>query len=253
MTDMKTTAHRALACLDLTDLNSDCCLGDIRDLCNRAATRHGSVAAICIWPKFVKDAARILTGTGIHVATVVNFPEGDHPAGDVQDLTRSAIDDGADEIDMVIPWRALMEGHPENVPARVARVKAAAGAAPVKAIIESGMLADPELIRTATLAAIDGGAAFVKTSTGKVAVNATPNAARTILEAIKESGDPVGFKAAGGVKTTADAGDYLAIADEVMGPDWATPERFRFGASGVLDALLATLDGKDAPEAGSGY
>lgn len=253
MTDLKADAARALACLDLTNLNADCCAQHITELCKRAQTRHGPVAAVCLWPEFVGQAAKALRNTSIKVATVVNFPGGDDPASKVIEMTKAAREAGADEIDMVIPWKALLEGHPENVAARVARVKNAADGAPVKAIIETGMLVKPELIEDATQGAIDGGADFVKTSTGKVPVNATPQAARVILSKIKVLGEDVGFKAAGGVKTTEDAAEYLAIADEIMGPDWVSPTRFRFGASGVLDALLATLSDKDAPESGAGY
>ena len=253
MDDLKQAAERALACLDLTNLNDDCTASDVRELCRRAQTPFGPTAAVCVWPRFVHEAASALRATPIRIATVVNFPGGDHPASDVMDLTEQAIRDGADEIDMVIPWKALIEGHPENIPARVARVKGAAGTAPVKAIIESGMLGAAELITEATRGAIDGGANFVKTSTGKVPVNATPQAAETILTAIAASESAVGFKASGGVRTTADAAEYLALADRIMGKDWATPERFRFGASGVLSALLATLRGQDAPAAGDGY
>jgi len=252
--DLKAEAGRALACLDLTDLSDDCGAGDINELCKKAQTRYGSVAAVCIWPQFVRQASRALRDTQIKIATVVNFPEGDHPTSDVIEMTQKAREDGADEIDMVIPWKALLEGHPENVSARVARVKRAADGAIVKSILETGMLITPELIQQATRGAIEGGADFVKTSTGKVRVNATPQSARIILEEIRAMGeDDVGFKAAGGVKTTQDAAEYLAIADEIMGPDWARPEQFRFGASSVLDALLATLAGKDAPEPGQGY
>ncbi len=253
MTDLKADAARALACLDLTDLNADCCAQDISELCRKAQTRYGPVAAVCLWPEFVAQASKTLRNSSIKVATVVNFPAGDDPASKVIEMTKTARENGADEIDMVIPWKALMEGHPENVAARVARVKRAADGAPVKAIIETGMLVKPELIQEATRGAIDGGADFVKTSTGKVPVNATPQAARLILEEIKSLGEDVGFKAAGGVKTTEDAAEYLAIADDIMGPDWATPTRFRFGASGVLSALIATLSDKDAPEPGAGY
>lgn len=251
--DLKVEAARALACLDLTDLSADCTSTDINDLCQKAQTPYGNVAAVCIWPRFVAQARRGLKGSNVKVATVVNFPEGDHTASEVIEMTKQAREDGADEIDMVIPWKALLEGHPENVAARVARVKRAADGGLVKSIIETGMLNTPELIIEATRGAIDGGADFVKTSTGKVPINATPQAARIIIEEIKNLREDVGFKAAGGVKTTEDAAEYLAIADEIMGPDWATPTRFRFGASSVLDALMATLSGKDAPEPGQGY
>jgi len=199
MSDAKqTAARRAIACLDLTNLNDDCTTADVRELCTRAQTHHGHTAAVCIWPQFVSLARSALDGTEIKVATVVNFPQGDHPISEVTALTQKAIEDGAQEIDMVVPWKMLLEGHAENIDARVARVRKVAGRTPIKAIIETGMLTSDEMIAVATMRAIDGGADFVKTSTGKVPVNATPAAARVILETIAKSGSKAGFKAAGG-------------------------------------------------------
>ena len=150
---------------------------------------------------------------------------------------------GADEIDVVVPWKMLLEGHPENVAARVARVKAAADGAPVKAIIESGMLAKAPFIRAATAGAIDGGADFVKTSTGKVPVNATLDAARVIFQELQSSPKCVGFKASGGIRTTKAALEYLTLADEIMGKSWAAPSTFRIGGSVLLPDVLAHLSG----------
>ncbi|MEL6584494.1 MAG: deoxyribose-phosphate aldolase [Pseudomonadota bacterium] len=253
MTDLKTTAARALASLDLTNLNDDCTIEDVEALCARAQSKHGPTAAVCIWPQFIITAKRSLTGTAIKVATVVNFPSGMDTPEEVVDLTEKAIDDGADEIDLVIPYPKLMEGEANDVTSLVARVKDAADGARVKTILETGILGDPTLIRQACDLALEGGADFLKTSTGKVPVNATLTSARILLEAIRDHGGPVGFKPAGGIKTTEDAAAYLALCDEIMGPDWATPTMFRIGASGVLTALLATLDGADAPEAQAGY
>lgn len=257
MSDLTRAAERALASLDLTDLNDDCDEEAIAKLAARGVTPYGHVAALCVWPRFVAQAAGLTRGTGVKIATVVNFPGGDDPASDVADLTEQAVADGAHEIDMVIPYQSLMEGREEVVFTRVQRVKRAAGfAVPVKAILETGVLNEKDLIRRAAELAIEGGADFIKTSTGKVAVNATLSAARVMLETIKASGKPVGLKPAGGVKTTQDAQNYLELADEVMGPDWATPQTFRIGASGVLDALLATLRGAEEPgaaETASGY
>ena len=241
MSQADNPALRALLAMDLTNLDDDCTSDDIRNLVKNSRTRHGTVAALCVWPKFVRQAAGGLNGSNIGIATVVNFPGGDHPARDVIDMTKEAVACGATEIDVVVPWKMLMEGHPENISARVARVKTAADGACVKAIIESGMLRKPDLIREATRCAIDGGADFVKTSTGKVPVNATPEAARIILEEIATSGKPVGLKVAGGIRTTEDAVEYLAIADEIMGHDWATPTNFRIGGSSLLPALLKSL------------
>ena len=253
MTDMKRVAERALRMLDLTNLNDECDEAAIDALAARACTEHGHVAALCVWPAFVDHAHGLVGHRGVKVATVVNFPRGDDPVSDVTDLTKKAVSDGADEIDMVIPYRSLMEGREEVVLTRIKRVKAAAGGATVKAILETGVLSDPDLIRKASDMAIEAGADFIKTSTGKVPVNATLAAARIMLTAIRDSGAPVGFKPAGGVKTTEQAGHYLDLADEIMGEGWATPDTFRFGASGVLDDLLATLDGGETPASDSDY
>ena len=164
-----------------------------------------------------------------------------------------ALADGADEIDFVVPWRMIAWGHPEAVAASVREIKDICGPATLKAILETGELKDPGLIRRAADEALAGGADFLKTSTGKVAVNATPEAAEILLAAIRDSGRDVGLKPAGGVRTTADAAVYLELCDRIMGAGWATPAHFRIGASGVLAALLATLDGAEAPPAGQGY
>lgn len=253
MTDMKPIARRALRMLDLTNLNDDCDAAAIEALAARACTDHGHVAALCVWPAFVAQAHGLVGHRDVKIATVVNFPGGEDPASEVMELTKQAVSDGADEIDMVIPYRSLMEGREEAVLTRIKRVKAAAGAATVKAILETGVLNDPELIRKASDMAIEAGADFIKTSTGKVPVNATLSAARIMLTAISESGAPVGFKPAGGVKTTEQAAHYLDLADEIMGEGWATPDTFRFGASGVLDDLLAVLEDGDKPATGDGY
>jgi deoxyribose-phosphate aldolase len=251
--DLKTAARRALALLDLTDLTDDCDAEAIGRLCRRAVTRHGAVAAVCIWPRFVAQARALLEGAGVRIATVVNFPSGDEAPEQVATAIRAAIADGADEIDLVLPYRALIEGRDSAARAMVAAARAAAVGAVLKVILETGELGDPALIRRAAHLAIAEGADFVKTSTGKVKVNATPEAARIMLNEIARSGRPVGLKPAGGLKTVEDAAGYLALADEIMGEGWATPQRFSFGASGILDVILATLDGAAAPQVGKGY
>ncbi len=253
MMDPHEAAARALACLDLTNLDDGCDEAAISDLCRRARTPHGPVAAVCIWPAFVEQARAELAGSGIRVATVVNFPGGDEPLEEVRAETRVALSDGADEIDFVVPWQMISWGHPEAVAASVREIKDICGPATLKAILETGELKDPGLIRRAADEALAGGADFLKTSTGKVAVNATPEAAEILLAAIRDSGRDVGLKPAGGVRTTADAAVYLELCDRIMGAGWATPAHFRIGASSVLTALLATLDGTEAPAAGRGY
>jgi deoxyribose-phosphate aldolase len=246
----RATAARALPLLDLTDLSDDCTEAAIADLCARAVTPFGSVAAVCIWPRFVPLAKERLAGTGVRVATVINFPAGGTDTPAVLAEGRAAIRDGADEIDLVMPYRALMAGQPEVAEAQIRLVREVC-AAPVrlKVILETGRIAAPELIRKAADLALRAGADFIKTSTGKVPVNATPEAATIMLEAIRAAGGRAGFKAAGGIRTTADAGHYLGLADGILGPSWATPETFRFGASGLLADLLAHLTGTAADPA----
>lgn len=249
------TARKALSLLDLTDLSETCDAAAIEALCRQADTPFGPAAAICIWPRFVSQARGILgRGNAVRIATVVNFPSGDRPVAEVVAETRQAIADGADEIDLVIPYRALLGGDEAAVTAMVTAVKAACPAPVlVKTILETGEIGDPALIRRASDLAIAAGSDFIKTSTGKVAVNATPEAAEIMLTAIRESGRPVGFKPAGGVRTVADAGAYLALAAEILGPDWASPQTFRFGASSLLADILSVLGGTVAPAKPAGY
>ncbi|MGG7565059.1 deoxyribose-phosphate aldolase [Rhodovulum sp. DZ06] len=249
--DMAEIARRCIACLDLTDLTDDCDEAAIDALCARAVTPHGTVAAICIWPKFVAYARKQLPAD-VKIATVVNFPTGAEPAEDVIEMTERAVLDGADEIDMVIPWQELMEGRAQNVLTRVERVKRAAGTAKVKAILETGMLEDHDLIRKASRLALEGGADFIKTSTGKAPVSATLGAAEIMLNVIRDFDRTRGFKPAGGIKTAQDAANYMQLAEQILGEGWAIPANFRLGASSVLDALIAAVEGREAA-ASEGY
>jgi deoxyribose-phosphate aldolase len=248
-----TTARRALICLDLTNLDADCDAAAIDDLCKRAQSPEGFVAAVCVWPAFVAQAKDALKGTGIKVATVVNFPAGTAAPAEVVAETEAAIADGADEIDLVVPWSALKAGDDDAIPAMLTAVRAACGDTTLKAILETGELADPVLIARAAEQALAGGADFLKTSTGKVAVNATPEAAEILMETICRTGSAAGFKAAGGVRSLADAALYLGLADRIMGAGWAGPKHFRFGASGLLAALLGTLGAAGAADDDDSY
>ncbi|MBY0363568.1 MAG: deoxyribose-phosphate aldolase [Phreatobacter sp.] len=245
MTDA-TLARRAIGLLDLTDLSNGLDEAGVERLCARAVTPLGPVAAVCLWAGFVPQARRLLKGTPVRIATVVNFPAGEDDVMRVADEARWALLDGADEIDVVLPWRALMAGRHEVVGALLGAVRAVVPQGrTLKTILETGELQRPELIRAAARIAIGTGADFIKTSTGKTAVSATPEAVRLMLEEIRASGRTVGIKPSGGIRTVADAGTYLALGDEVMGIGWASPATFRFGASGLLDQLLAA--GKAAP------
>ena len=251
--DSKQLASKAISLLDLTNLNDDCDDAAIEALCAKAKTAYGDTAAVCVWPRFVTKAKECLDGTDIKVATVVNFPAGgDDVLGTIKE-TENAIADGADEIDLVIPYKSFIDGRKGYAETMIVRVKRAIPEGKkLKTILETGELKDADLIREAATMAVEAGADFIKTSTGKVEVNATPEAAEIMMEVIAESGKPVGFKPAGGVKTLEDAATYLAIAEKFMGADWAKPETFRFGASGVLAALIAAMEGQEA-EAGDGY
>ncbi len=238
MTDHRTVAARAIPLIDLTDLADDHAPDGIDDLCRRAVA-HGT-AAVCVWPEFVARCAAAVAGSGVRVATVVNFPSGTEPIEDVVAMTEAALAAGADEIDVVIDHRALVAGDPQRSLDIVTAVRDVVDApAEVKVILETGELGTVERIADAARLAIDAGADFVKTSTGKTPVGATLEAARAMLEVIAATDRPVGLKPSGGIRTPDEAAAYLDLADGIMGPDWAAPATFRFGASSLLDALLA--------------
>jgi deoxyribose-phosphate aldolase len=252
---LRETAAVALSLLDLTNLKDDCTPAQIEALCARAQSPYGNTAAICIWPRFVAQARSILgTDHAVRIATVVNFPAGDMEVADVAAEAREAIADGADEIDLVIPYRAFLAGNEQAVTDMVAAVRAECkGPVLLKTILETGEIKDTALIRRASELAIDAGSDFIKTSTGKVTVNATLEAADIMLRAIRASGRKVGFKPAGGIGSVSDAALYLSLAETIMAPDWAMPSTFRFGASSLLDDILNVLGGGESKTASSGY
>lgn len=252
---LRETAAVALSLLDLTNLKDDCTPAQIETLCARAQSPYGNTAAICIWPRFVAQARGILgIGHAVKIATVVNFPAGDMEVADVAAEAREAIADGADEIDLVIPYRAFLAGNEQAVTDMITAVKAECkGPVILKTILETGELKDVALIERASELAIDAGSDFIKTSTGKVAVNATLETADIMLRAIRASGRKVGFKPAGGIGSVADAALYLSLAETIMAPDWAMPSTFRFGASSLLDDILSVLAGGESKTASSGY
>jgi deoxyribose-phosphate aldolase len=235
-------AKRALALVDLTELNETCTVADVDQLCDRAVGPFGSTAAVCVWPRFVTQAADRLRDSAVRVATVVNFPEGSTDVATTVAETVQAVAAGADEIDLVLPYLSFLAGYPEIAASMVVAVRVAAQPPmKLKVILESGEYPDLDHVAAAARLAIENDADFVKTSTGKSTRSATLGAAVTILEQIRRSGRPVGIKPSGGVRTVDDVARYLVAADEIMGPSWATPATFRFGASGLLDALEATI------------
>ena len=233
-------ARQMIGLIDLTNLDDRCHADAIDALC--AAAMQHEVAAVCVWPDFVAQAAAAVSGSPVRVATVVNFPTGEERAFAGSRLTAGCVDDGADEIDVVLPYRAFAAGdldHCSDV-LRATRL-ATAGTAHLKVILETGELVEAALVATASRFAIEHGADFIKTSTGKSPVSATPEAVSTMLDAIAEADRTVGIKPSGGIRTVADAELYLGLAEHRLGTDWPTPETFRFGASSLLDALLGAM------------
>ncbi|MGO4707210.1 deoxyribose-phosphate aldolase [Microvirga sp. 2MCAF38] len=248
------TARRALRCLDLTDLTDNCTDRAIDALCEKARDPRGPVAAVCIWPQFVTRARDALRGSPVRVATVANFPTGAEDIARVMDDVKEALSDGANEIDLVLPYDAVRRGDLESATEMVAVVREIADQGRLlKVILETGELVDPALIETASRLSIDAGADFIKTSTGKSPVSATPEGAEIMLNVIKASARPVGFKPSGDIRTSEDAAFYIALADRIMGAGWATPKTFRIGASSVYDALIATIEGRTGPTSAGTY
>jgi deoxyribose-phosphate aldolase len=247
-------AARALRSLDLTDLTDNCTDQAIDALCRKALDERGPVAAVCVWPQFVKRAQANLKGSPVRIATVVNFPAGGEDVSRVVDDTQEALSDGAQEIDLVLPYNALRRGDRAAAREMVEAVRDLVdGERLLKVILETGELQDPKLIEAASRIAIEAGADFIKTSTGKTTMSATPEAAEIMLEAIKASGKPVGLKPSGGIRTLADAKIYLDLTERIMGQGWATPGTFRIGASSVYDALIAAIEGRAGAAATGTY
>lgn len=250
--DRLAAARRAIACLDLTSLNDGDTDADIETLCAKATTPAGPVAAVCVWLRFVPLCRRLLDGSGVKVCTVVNFPHGRPDAKATRAETESAIADGADEIDVVLPYAALLSGHEAEARAVLDAAREATGDRTLKVILETGRLITDGAIDMAAGLAIEAGADFLKTSTGKAPISATLSSTHRLLDAAAGASRPVGVKAAGGVRTTGQAAAYLRLADMVL-KTTVGPDRFRFGASGLLNDLLATLGGSQAPSPTTGY
>ncbi len=251
--DLPQAARLTLQCLDLTSLNDADTAADVTALCERAQTAFGPVAAVCVWPRFVAQARAMLPAE-IKVAAVADFPDGAldvaRAIADIETIAQA----GGDEVDVVLPWRALQAGQRSEVEEFLAEVRHASRPLTLKVIIESGELADPELIAEATRLSLAAGADFVKTSTGKTPISATPEAARVMLREIAASGmASAGFKASGGIRSVADAQAYLQQAADVLGADALQPRRFRFGASGLLKDIEAVLSGQASQAVTSVY
>lgn len=242
---MRYTAKDIVPLIDLTSLNDNDTAQDIASLCAKASTAQGTVAAVCVYPRLITAAAESLKQAGaesVAIATVVNFPHGDSSIEDVERETRDALADGATEIDVVLPYRALIAGdeaHAAELLKTVCEISHQAGAL-VKVILETGALESEKNIIRACEIAIEAGADFLKTSTGKIEVGATPEAVDLMIEVISAEHvtREVGIKISGGVRTQADADTYLDLIASRMNDGWITPEYVRIGASSLLDELL---------------
>ena len=237
--------QQIVSLIDLTNLNDDCDQTAIKTLCAQTETPVGHVAAVCVWPAFVSDVINILgQNSPVRIATVVNFPSGDEPLESACAAIEKALNDGANEIDYVLPYNALINGNKELVTNSLQIIRSCTPEyALLKVILETGELDSNELIRTAANIAIDQGADFIKTSTGKVPVNATLESAKIMLDAIAQTPRNVGFKAAGGIKSVSEANAYLNLSEELIGQNWADSTHFRFGASSLLQDALSNLNG----------
>lgn len=238
-------ARLALACLDLTSLNDADTEAQVDALCARAAGPHGRPAALCVWPRLAAHA-RAHAPAGVAVAAVANFPDGGSEIERALRDTATIVAAGAQEVDLVLPWRALRDGDEQRAAALLRAVRRASEGLRLKLILETGELRERALIERAARLALAEGADFLKTSTGKTPVSATLEAADAMLAVIAADEGArrrVGFKASGGIRTVADAAPYLELAEQHLGAAALVPARFRFGASGLLGDIEAVLGG----------
>jgi deoxyribose-phosphate aldolase len=251
---IKTTSKKwaldlAIRMVDLTTLEGADTPGKVRALCAKARRPDPtdpdcpSAAAVCVYPSMVATAADALRGTGIHIASVATaFPSGQAPLDIKLADTRAAVKAGADEIDMVINRGAFLSGRYLEVYEEIVATKEACGDAHLKVILETGELATYDNVRRASWLAMIAGGDFIKTSTGKIQPAATLPVTLVMLEAVRDfkaaTGVVVGVKPAGGIRTAKDAIKYLVTVNETAGEEWLHPDRFRFGASTLLNDLL---------------
>jgi deoxyribose-phosphate aldolase len=242
----------AIRCIDLTTLEGQDTPGKVAALCAKALHPDPGdpsippVAAVCIYPALVPVAAERLRGTGVHVASVATaFPSGQTFTSIKVTETREVVAAGADEVDMVIDRGAFLSGNYQKVFDEIVQIKEASGRAHLKVILETGELGTYDNVRRASVLAMAAGADFIKTSTGKIQPAATLPVALVMMEAIRdfhrETGRVVGFKPAGGIRTSKQAIAYLVVLNETLGPEWLTPDRFRLGASTLLNDILMQI------------
>lgn len=245
---LKEIAKTTLGLIDLTTLNDNDTNDIVIELCKKSKTNFGNVPAICIFRQFIPVAKQyfIENNMDIKIATVTNFPHGNDDLKTALQETKEAIDLGADEVDIVFPYKALISGNQKIGAEMVKKAKEICGDKILKVIIESGELKTSELIKIASEISINNGADFIKTSTGKVKINATLEAAEIMLNAIKSSGKKCAFKAAGGVRLVSEAKEYLELTNKIMGNHWINSNHFRFGASSLLGDVVNVLNDNES-------
>jgi deoxyribose-phosphate aldolase len=247
--DLRASAQLALSCLDLTSLNESDTESDIAALCQRAQSPFGAVAAVCVWPRLA-GFARSQLPAHISVAAVANFPDGSADIERALRDTQAIVQSGAQEVDLVLPYAQLLASDEAGVSRLLTAVRSASSGLLLKVILETGELKTPQNMARAAQLSLDAGADFLKTSTGKTPISATPQAAEVLLTAIASSptaANRVGFKPSGGIRTVADAAVYIALVQKHLGPTALTAKRFRIGASSVLKDIEAILGGRAAP------
>lgn len=239
-------ARRIVSFVDLTSLNETDDAAAIIALARLAVTTAGTVAAVCTWPRFIAVARTALHGTGVPIAVVTNFPAGTATVEQAAAETAAAVADGADEVDVVFPYRALLAGDAGIGLALIQKCRDACGdRALLKVILETGQLGSADTVRRAAEIAIAGGAQFLKTSTGKTLPGATPDAAAVLLDVIaqaRDRGTPVGLKVSGGIREIGAARAFLDQYERRFGLGSATPANFRIGASTLIRDLLDAMD-----------
>ncbi len=242
----------ALSMIDLTTLEGKDTPGKVQQLCYKAMHPHDSlkniptVAAICVYPTYVGIAKKALQGGNIQVASVATaFPSGQSNLEAKLSDTKFAVDQGADEIDMVISRGEFLAGNYQFIFDEIAQIKEACGKAHLKVILETGELDTLDNVRKASEIAMYAGADFIKTSTGKIQPAATMQVTYVMLDAIKDyylkTGKIIGMKPAGGISTSKIALQYLVMLNEVLGEKWMTNKYFRFGASSLANDILMQL------------
>lgn len=234
---------KIMTLIDLTSLNEGDTLVNIIELTKKAISPLAHVAAVCVLPPFVDYAARVLAETGVKIATVVNFPAGDARIEKTLIEILEAIQNGANEIDVVFPYRDFLTGNQASASDFIKQCKLACGSdVLLKVILETGVLPDLNSIADISDAAILAGADFIKTSTGKTSVGATLEAAAVMLMSIQHMTPivkrTIGLKVSGGIRHLEQAVQYIALTNRLMGIGWLSPKTFRFGASQLLDEVL---------------